>query len=247
MLFHRGKQSISPLRIRVNLEHGFGSIDHPTGVVVALRSWESSQPAIVLDLHFMGGRSGEPVFGVRFEILGVTHPAKIVKLMTCRSGDCATVGGPAWESRELGKDVEFFAVFLPFLEMLSNHPPAVVEYLGEVFVRTKELGNVLLEEVPIIVLFEPAVELWTVSIEVGVAVELIHIQSQGLAGLCFDSSQFLIGIGEGFFCFGGRRLVNLTAEDSSGESVMEFNFDFELGRRYRFGELGDIVVISLNA
>ena len=28
---------------------------------------------------------------------------------------------------------------------------------------------------------------------------------------------------------------------------MEFDFDFELGRRYRFGELGDIVVISLNA
>ena len=28
---------------------------------------------------------------------------------------------------------------------------------------------------------------------------------------------------------------------------MEFDFDFELGRRYRFGEFGDIIVISLNA
>ena len=176
--FHGGEQSIAPLGIRMNLEHGFGGVDHPTGIVVALWAWQGGEPGIILVLHFMGWRACEPVFGVGFEIFGIAHPAEIIELVTGGSRDGATVRGPAWEAGKFGEDVEFFAVFFPFLEVLADHPPAVVEDLGIVFVRAEEFGDIVLKEFFVVVFFEPTVEFRSVAVEVGVAVEFFNVSSE---------------------------------------------------------------------
>ena len=74
----------------------------------------------------------------------------------CRNG--SAVCSPAGEARELGENVKLLAVFFPLLQVFTDHPPSVVEYLGKVFVGAKELGDVRLEKLFVIVLLQPAAQ-----------------------------------------------------------------------------------------
>ena len=175
VVFHGWEQPIPPCSIRVNLQHGLGTVDHPAGVVMALGPWQGRQPCVVLVLHLVGRWACQPVFRIGLQILRVAHPAEIVKLMPHWRRYRPAICRPPRKARELGKDIELFSVLLPFLEVLGDHPPAIIEHLGKIFVRTNELGNVLLQERPIIVLFKPTIELRTVAVEVRVAVKFVHI------------------------------------------------------------------------
>ena len=247
MTLHRGKQSVSPLSVGMDLEHGLGGVDHPTGVVVTLRPRQGGQPGVVLVLHLVGGRPRQPVVGIRFEILGIPHPAEIIKLVAGRSRNRAAVGSPTGKAGKLGEDVELIAVFLPLLEVLGDHPPAIVEDLGVIFVGAEELGNILLKKFLVVVFFQPAVELGAVAVEMRVAVELVHVGGQGSLGFLLDPFQLFVGIAgrlEGRF----RSFhVEAASEHCAGEFFVELDLYANLRRGDRLDESHLVKLISFHS
>ena len=116
--------------------------------------------------------------------------------MTCWSGDCSAVGGPTRKTGELSEHVELIVVFFPLLEVFGDHPPAIVEDLGVVFVGAEELGDVLLQEFLVVVFFQPSIEFGAIAVQMRVPIELFDIGLERLLGGFLDPLQLFVRINE---------------------------------------------------
>jgi hypothetical protein len=85
-------------------------------------------------LHLVGWRSCKPILRIRLQISRIPHPPKIIKLVAGWGWDSSTVGSPARKARKLSEYKKAITILLPFLEMLADHPPAIVKDLGVIFV-----------------------------------------------------------------------------------------------------------------